>query len=148
MILERCPGALEISTFPQSGDWTGQPMTCKNTGGGLVQCGNVTLSGWSRTQQSVSLSSAEAELCTLTTGIADGMVTNHLLNEPGYEVTLVNHVGSQSAKAWASKRGWGRMKHVMLKYTSVQDVVEKKQTTLAQDRDSNKAELMTKVSHI
>ena len=53
------------------------------------------------------------------------------LDELGYEVTLVNHVDSQSAKAWTCKRGLGRMKHVMLKYMFVQDVVEKKQTTLA-----------------
>ena len=58
------------------------------------------------------LESAEAELYGLTTGISDGMVTKHLLKELGYEVALVNHVDSQSAKAWASKRGLGRMKHV------------------------------------
>ena len=43
------------------------------------------------------------------------MVTKHLLKELGYEVTVVNHVDSQPAKAWASKRNLGRMKHVMLK---------------------------------
>ena len=37
------------------------------------------------------------------------------------------------------------MKHVMLKYMFVQDVVEKKQTTLANvNTNSNKADLMTK----
>ena len=37
------------------------------------------------------------------------------------------------------------MKHVMLKYMFVQDVVERKQTTLAQvNTNSNKAVLMTK----
>ena len=59
------------------------------------------------------------------------MVTKHLLEELGHEVILMNHVDSQSAKAWASKRGLGRMKHVMLKYMYVQDVVEKKLTNLA-----------------
>ena len=123
-----------IDTFPPfvnvytDSDWTGQ---CKSTRGGVTQWRSATLSAWSGTQQSVSLSSAEAELYALTTGISEGMVTKHLLNELGYEVTLVNHVNSQSAKAWATKRGLGRMKHVMLKYMFVQDVVEKKQTALA-----------------
>ena len=76
--------------------------------------GSATLSARSRTQQSVSLSSVEAELYALTTGIAEGMVTKHLLKELGHEVTLVNHVDTQSAKAWASKRGLGRLKRVML----------------------------------
>ena len=73
------------------------------------------------------------------------MATKHLLKELGYDVTPVNHVDSQSAKAWASKRGLGRMEHVMLKYMFVQDVVEKKQTTLAcVNTNSNKADLTTK----
>ena len=73
------------------------------------------------------------------------MVTKHHLKELGHEVTLVNHVDSQFAKAWASKRRLGEIKHVMLKYMFVQDVVEKKQTTLANvSTSSNKADLMTK----
>ena len=95
-----------------------------------MQWGNATLTARSRTQQTVNLSSAEAELYALTTGIAEGMVTKHLLQEFGHEVILMNHVDSPSAKAWASKRGLGRMKHVMPKYMFVQDVVEKKLTNL------------------
>ena len=72
----------------------------------------------------MSLSSAEAELYALTTGIAEGMVTKHLLQKVGHEVILMNNVDNQSAKAWASKRGLGRMRHVMLKYMFVQDVVD------------------------
>ena len=73
------------------------------------------------------------------------MVTKHLLNELGFEGTLVNHVDGPSAKAWASKRGLERMKHVMLKHMFVQDVVEKKLTTLVHvNTNSNTAELMTK----
>ena len=70
------------------------------------------------------------------------MVTKHLLQELGHKVILMNHVDSQSA--WASKRGLGRMKHVMLKYMYVQDVVEKKLTNLAYiNTKQNKADLMT-----
>ena len=87
-----------VNVYTES-DWAGQATTCKSTSGGIVQWRNATLTAWSRTQQTVS-------------------------------VTLMNHVDSQSAKAWASKRGLGRMKHVMLKYMFVQDVVEKKLTNL------------------
>ena len=132
---------IKIITFPQSvnmytdGDWAGQPMTGKGTSGGVVQWRNATLSAWSRTHQSVSL----------TTGIVEGMVTKHHLKELGYEVTVVHHVDSQSAQACASKRGLGRMKHVMLKCMFVQDVLEKKQTTLASvDTKSIEADLMVK----
>ena len=141
----------EINTFPQfvivytDSDLAGQHQTCKSTSGGVTRWRCATLSAWSRIQQSVSLSSAEAEFYAPTTGISEGMVTKHLLKELGLEVTLVNHVDSQSAKVWASKRGLGRMKHVMLQCMFVQDVVEKKQTTRAYvNTNSNKADLMTK----
>ena len=105
----------------------------------------ATLTAWSRTQQTVSLSSAEAELFALTTGVAEGMVTKHLLQALSHEVILMNHVDSQSAEAWASKRGLGRMKNVMLKYMYVQDAVEKKLKNLAYiNTKQNKADLMTK----
>ena len=116
-------------------DWAGQATTCKSTSGGVVPWRNATLTACSRTQQTVSLSSAEAELYALTTGVAEGTVTKHLFQD----------VDSQSAKAWASKRGLGRMKHVMLKYMYVQDVVEKKLTNLAYiSTKQNKADLLTK----
>ena len=109
-----------------------------------MQWGNATLTALSRTLQTVHLSSAEAESYALTTGVAEGMVTKHLLQKMGHEVILMNML-AQSAKAWAPKRGLGRMKHVMLKYMYVQDVVEKKLTNLAYiNTKQNKADLMTK----
>ena len=91
---------IEISTLSKfvnvytDSDWAGQATTCKSTNGGVVLWGNATLTALSRTQQTVSLSSAEAELYVLTTGVAEGMVTKHLLQELDHEVILMNHVDS------------------------------------------------------
>ena len=63
-----------VNVYTDSG-WAGQETTCKSTCDGVVQWRNATLTAWSRTQQTVSLSSAEAESYALTTGIAKGMVT-------------------------------------------------------------------------
>ena len=58
---------IEIVTPPKfvnvytASDWAGQATTCKSTSGGVVPWRNATLTAWSRTQQTVSLSSAEAE---------------------------------------------------------------------------------------
>ena len=131
-------------------DWAGQATTCRSTCGGVVQWRNATHTAWSRTQQTVSLSSAEPELYASTTGIAERKVTKHLLQELGHEVILMNHVDSQCLQKhghprWASKRGLGRMTHVMLKYIFVQDVMKKKLTNLAYiTTKQNKADLMTK----
>ena len=77
------------------------------------------------------------------------MVTKHLLQELGHEVTLMNHVDSQSAKAWASKRGLGRMKHVMLKYMYVQDVRgEEVDKSCIHQHKAEQSRSDDKVSHI
>ena len=76
---------IEIVTPPKfvnvyrDSDWAGQATKCICTSGGVVQWVNATLTARSRTQQTESLSSAEAEVYALTTGIAEGMVTKHLL---------------------------------------------------------------------
>ena len=68
--IARCQ--IEIDTFPESAnvlmdsDWAGQPQTCRSRSEGIVQWGNVTLSAWSRTQQSVRLTRH-----FLTTGVAE-----------------------------------------------------------------------------
>ena len=91
---------IEIMTLPKfvnvytDSDLSGQTTTCRSTSGGVVQWGNSTLTAWSRTQQTESLSSDEAELFALTTGVAEGMVTKYLLQEVGHEVILMNHVVS------------------------------------------------------
>ena len=117
---------IEVITFPQSvnvytdSDWAGQSMTHESTSGEVVRWRNETLSAWRRTQQSVSFSSADAELCPLTNGTAEWMVTRHLLDELGYEVTIVSHVDGQCSMAWASKRGLVRKHHVKLQNMFVQ----------------------------
>ena len=96
----------------------------------------------------MSFSSAEAELYALTTGIEEGMVTKHLLHEVGHDVILMNHVDGQSAKAWASKRELGRMKHVMLKYMFVQDVEEEVDESRIHQYEAEQSKFDEKVSHI
>ena len=78
----------------------GRPSTSDE----VVQWRHATLTAWSRTQQTVSLSSAEAELYALTIGVTEGMVTKHLWQELRHDVILMNFVDSQSAKAWAYPR--------------------------------------------
>ena len=85
---------VDTVTYPQSvsvctdSDWVGQSTTCKSTSGEVVKWGRAALAAWSRTQQSVRLSSAEAELCALMTGIAGEMATKHLMRELGNSITL------------------------------------------------------------
>ena len=47
-------------------DWAGDRRTGKSTSGGLIMMGRHLVKSWSRTQDSVTLSSAEAELVALS----------------------------------------------------------------------------------
>ena len=46
-------------------DWAGDRRTGKSTSGGIIMLGSHLIKSWSRTQDSVTLSSAEAELVAL-----------------------------------------------------------------------------------
>ena len=46
-------------------DWAGCKGTAKSTSGGAIMIGSRFLKGWSGTQQSITLSSAEAELTAM-----------------------------------------------------------------------------------
>ena len=76
------------------------------------------------------------------------MVTKHLLKELRHELTLVNHVDSQSAKEWASKRGLGRMKHAMPKYMFVQDIKKKVDDTCLCKYEFEQGRLDDEVSYV
>ena len=75
-------------------------------------------------------------------------MTKHLLQELGHEVILMNHVDSQFAKAWASKRGLGRMKHVMLKYMYVRCCGEEVDKSCIHQHKAEQSRSDDKVSHI
>ena len=100
---------IEIITHPKfvnvyTAIGQGKQQRAKSTCGGVVQWRNATLTAWSRTQQTVSLSSAEEELYAVTIGVAERMVTKHLLQELGHGTTIMNHVDSQSAKSMRHQR--------------------------------------------
>ena len=46
-------------------DWAGDRKTGKSTSGGVVMLGRHLVESWSRTQDAIKLSSAEAELVAL-----------------------------------------------------------------------------------
>ena len=106
---------IKIKTFPQfvkvhtDCDKAGQYLTCKSTSGGVTQWrseARLSLCMFKNTTVS-ELDFGRSRSVRPDNWNCRRMVTKHLLKELVHEVTLVNHVDSQSAKAWASKRGLG-----------------------------------------
>ena len=79
----------------------------------------------SRTQTTVSLSTAEAELAALTSGVTDAMLVKSMLSELGVEVNLKACSDSSFGVAITPKRlGPDRVRHLQIKQLWIQEEVQ------------------------
>ena len=88
--------------------------------------GGHFIKGWSRTQNHVTLSSAEAELYAMVEGVtrAKGLVS--LARELGFgDMSSTIHLSTDSsaAKSFVCRRGLGRMRHLEVRDLWLQKVV-------------------------
>ena len=96
-------------------DWAGDRKTGKSTSGGIVMLGSHLIKSWSRTQDSVTLSSAEAELVALgklaveTFGIRS-MCREWLLTQEGKASKL--YADASAALSIAKRQGAGKLRHI------------------------------------
>ena len=138
--------SIEINRFPPlvnvytDSDWAGQHQTCKRTRGGVTQWRSATLSAWSAV--------SELEFCRSRMTRSDNWNFRRDGDEASLERTGIRSDTLKPRRQSICEgmgiqtRFLGPMKHVMLKYVLVQDVVEKKQTTLADvNTNSNKGRL-------
>ena len=105
-------------------DWAGDRQQRKSTSGGLVIVGGIVVKSWSRTQRGRSLSSAKAEYYAIVTGAAEALAVQALAEELGWKMSVRVHTDSSAAKAVASRRGLGKLRHIELKYLWVQELVQ------------------------
>ena len=105
-------------------DWAGDRATGKSTSGGIVMLGGHLVKSWSRTQDSVTLSSAEAELVALgklameTLGIRS-MCREWELTQDGHASTL--YADASAALSIAKRQGAGKMRHINVKSLWLQE---------------------------
>ena len=136
--------ARELRVFCDS-DWAGCWETRRSTSGGVLMLGRHPLRTWSTTQSTVATSSAEAELYSLADGTARGLGFQSTLGELSINVKLKSLTDSSAAKAFASTRGLGRMRHVQVKDLWIQALAQAGRVILCKVRgDSNVADAFTK----
>ncbi len=105
----------------------------------------VLISTWSRTQATVSLSSAESELLAMSVATQEGQGVQHVLEELGEAVPLLLCSDSSAARAVIKRRGPGRMKHLTVRSLWLQDELRAGRLQLFTVRSSeNEADLFTK----
>ena len=107
-------------------DWAGCVETRKSTTGFSITFLGATISYGSRTQATIALSSAEAELYAINTGATEALHFQNLLTDllNTNKANIKIHTDSSSGKSIATRIGTGKKtKHVELKHLFIQQLV-------------------------
>jgi len=132
-------------------DWAGCRLTRRSTSGGIVCLGGQLsscsiLASYSRTQSSIALSTCEAELQSIVSGVGEGLFVQSLLVEMNFaKPSLTICTDSKAAYDGLRKLGVGRIKHVALRSLYVQELVTKGVVVLRKiGTVNNPADILTK----
>ena len=110
----------EFDVFTDS-DWGGDVRTRKSTSGGCVLNGTHLLLHWSRTQQTVALSSAEAELNAMCKGGQEGLAAKIMVEEIGRSLSVRMRTDASAAVGVIARQEAGRVKHLQIKQLWLQE---------------------------
>ena len=102
-------------------DWAGCKASCRSTSGGAVKLGRHTLRTWSSTQATVAMSSAEAELFSLTKGASVSLGLMSIAKDLGLMLGATVHSDASAALAMAQRQGLGKLRHLKVQFLWVQE---------------------------
>ena len=130
-------------------DHAADRVTRKSTTGMVVRIGAHTIKSTSNLQTSVGLNVSEAEYYALVHGAAHGLGLRSYFADLGLEMDVVIQSDSNAARAFASRRGLGKQRHVMTRYLWLQERVRCKHLQIVKiHTDDNCSDILTKsVSH-
>ena len=107
--------------------------------------GGHFINGWSSTQASITLSSAEAELVAMTKATAETIGVIHMMKDLGRKKKGVVYADSSAALAIADRKGSGKLRHVNIRMLWIQEKEQRGEVELRKVHGAvNPADLMTK----
>ena len=135
-------GYVEVMT---DSDWAGDTQTRRSCSGGLISVGGNLIHHWSKTQQTVALSSGEAEMNASVKAISEGIGVTELLKEIGIkDVRMTVYTDSSACKGMILRRGSGKVKHLTTKQLWVQGAVRAHEIDIQEiPREANIADMLT-----
>ena len=83
--------------------------------------GSHLLLHWSRTQQTIALSSAEAELNAMCKGGQEGLAATNMAEEIGLNIKLRIRTDASAAVGVIQRQGAGRVKHLQIRQLWLQE---------------------------
>ena len=107
--------------------------------------GGHFIKGWSRTQNHVTLSSAEAELYAMVKCTAELLGIRSMLRDFGVDSSGVIYADSSAALAIAKRKGAGKLRHINVSSPWIQEKQDMEELELRKVLGTeNPADLMTK----
>ena len=102
-------------------DWAGDTETRKSTTGGVLLHGSHLIAHWSRTQQTLALSSAESELNAICKAASEGLSAKYLSAELGIPIDLELATDASASRGIIKRVGAGKIKHLTVRQLWVQE---------------------------
>ena len=134
----------EAEGFSDS-DWAGCRRSGKSTSGGVIKIGEHFIKGWSKTQASVTLSSAEAELVAMCKLAAEMIGLGSLAMDLGNDMKVTMYADSSAAIAIAKRKGAGKLRHINIGLLWIQEKTEAEEIVIKKVKGvSNPSDMMTK----
>ena len=125
-------------------DWAGCTRTRRSTSGGVCSLGLHTIKTWSRTQATVSLSSAEAELGSLVKASTETLGLIALAADADVLIGGAVHTDSSTARAIALRKGCGKVQHIRTQQLWIQEAAASGNLSFMKvPRADNAADMMT-----
>ena len=107
--------------------------------------GEHYIKGWSATQASITLSSAEAELVAMTKATAETMGIMSMIRDLGHDKKGIVYADSSAALAIADRKGSGKLRHINIRFLWIQEKERREEVQLRKIKGTmNPADMMTK----
>ena len=133
-----------LAVYTDSG-WAGCVRTRRSTSGACLLHGAHLLKSYSRTQSTVALSSAEAELYATVTAASEGLGMAAMCEEYRHPITPWINVDASAAIGIAQRKELGKVRHLNTQSLWIQDAVREKRVQLEKvGGNLNPADLFTK----
>ena len=137
-------GLLELVGRGDS-DWAGDSATRQSVTGYHCDAQNVPMCNRSLKQTALSLSSCEAEFYAASACAGELLGLAELFKELHYKISVRLEMDSDSARHILQRRGAGGLKHIEIRYLSIQQWIREKRLSVSRvDTKNNTADLFTK----
>ena len=138
-------GEIDTLDIYVDSDWAGDRRTRKSTSAGAIFWGSHLIRSWSKDQDIIALSSAEAELHAASYGAMQLKGLKSLSRDVGLEFKLNVHIDASAAIGIIRRQGLGKLRHIEVRDLWLQQEVKDKMISLHKVESwCNPADLGTK----